>query len=78
MIVTMDPPCVQCNSGAVLKFLITNVMNPSYINEGNQLIYIHTRTSAGIIESSEKLIALTPSDIQLSSYDRPVNGVVGD
>ena len=53
-------------------------MNPSYINEGNQLIYIHTRTSAGIIESSEKLIALTPSDIQLSSYDRPVNGVVGD
>jgi hypothetical protein len=43
------PPCVQCTAGSTLRFSITNLKNPAYINDANQLIILNTRSTQGII-----------------------------
>lgn len=77
LVVTMPPPCVVCSSGASVKFSIRSVMNPSFVNEGNQLVYLNVRTSKGIIEGKEATLNLMPSDVQLMSYNRPTSATVG-
>ena len=32
LILNMNPPCVKCSNGDVLTFSITNLKNPSFIN----------------------------------------------
>ena len=52
LVVTMAPPCVMCSNGDKLNFTINNLRNPSFINENMKIIYIHTKTSEGIIEAA--------------------------
>ena len=49
LVINFPPPCVQCAAGNSLRFTITNLKNPSYINDVNQQIIVNTRSSAGII-----------------------------
>lgn len=35
LIVTFEPPCVQCTAGAKVKFEIKKLMNPSFVNDPN-------------------------------------------
>jgi hypothetical protein len=77
LVISFPPPCVQCAAGNSLKFTITNLRNPSYINDINQQLIVNTRSSAGIIENGIKIVLLTPSVINLASYTKPTNQVVG-
>ena len=75
--VRMPPPCTQCAVGNTVKFSILNVKNPSYISESTQAIYIHTKSSLGIIEASQTEIALVAAPINLINYNIPSGQVVG-
>lgn len=77
LVVRMAPPCTSCAVGNIIKFSIINLKNPSYISESTQTIYIHTKSSYGIIEASQTSIELVPSPINLSSYKIPTGQVVG-
>lgn len=77
LIIKFAPPCVQCTAGNILKFVIANLKNPSYINDANQVVVVNTRSVDGVIENSQKAIPLMPSPISLISYSKPTNQLVG-
>jgi hypothetical protein len=43
--VNFTPFCSTCPPGTVINFIITNLINPSFINTDNQLVIINTRTT---------------------------------
>lgn len=77
LVIKFAPPCTQCTVQNTIKFLLTNLKNPAYINEANQMVIVNTRSNDGIIESGQITILLTPANILLSTYLKPTNQPVG-
>jgi hypothetical protein len=42
--ISFPPPCSSCPALTVISFVISNLINPAYINKDNQMITINTRT----------------------------------
>ena len=77
LVLSMAPPCVKCSNGDKLTFSITNLKNPSFINDAMEIIYVHTKTSNGIIEAAQHSIPLVAGSVDLIVYDRPMNQKIG-
>lgn len=73
----MNPPCVSCGIGSTISFSI-DALNPSFINENNEKIYIQTVSPQGIIEAITINISLKMGKLVVSSYTRFGGIEIGD
>lgn len=77
LVIKIIPRCSDCTPGAQIKFSVTNLLNPAYINEINNMIFVNIRTALGVREAKEANIDLVPSDVQVDSYTQEMNANVG-
>jgi hypothetical protein len=68
--ISLAPPCSQCTIGSNLFFAVNGLTNPSYINSYSQTIIVQTATSSGIIETNPLSLALSPSTLTITNYNR--------
>jgi hypothetical protein len=77
LIITLNPPCVNCTANSQISFTIDNLVNPSFINNQTQIIYVQTKNNFGVIQSSETNIALSAMKLNVTNYDWKGNNTVG-
>ena len=70
LIVSMTPPCSNCNAGSTLSFAIDSLTNPSFISTQSQQITLETAHPEGIVEKVILSSPLSASTVSVSNYQR--------
>jgi hypothetical protein len=69
LVISFSPPCVNCSASSQVSFIIDNLVNPSFINNQTQIIYVQIKNSFGVMQSAENSIALSAKKLNITSYD---------